>query len=65
MKICVKLLHIAIMSELSGSPMHLHTGKRMLSLLQHSTALISGSVQDNVAIPVTAMMITVCISTDA
>ena len=37
MKICVKLLHIAIMSELSGSPMHLHTEKRMLcySIQQH------------------------------
>ena len=39
----------------------------MHALLQHSTALISGprSVEDNAATPVTAMMVTVCISTDA
>ena len=35
----------------------------MHALLQHSTDI--RSVQDNVATPVTAMMVTVCISTDA
>ena len=35
------------------------------ALLQHSNSTDIRSVQDNVATPVTAMMATVCISTDA
>ena len=43
-----------------------YTHGKTHTLLQHSTALISGLfTQDNVATPVTAMMVTVCISTDA
>ena len=38
---------------------HAPTHGKTHALLQHSTALISGSVQDNVATPVTAMMVTV------
>ena len=43
---------------------HIHTEKRITSVTAFNSTDIR-SVQDNVATPVTAMMATVCINTDA
>ena len=56
-----KVPHLHSIWYIKSSTFELHTEKRMLCYsIQHIR-----SVQDNVATPVTAMMVTVCISTDA